>query len=528
MVADLCAAGVSVRATKYDERNATPSKWAQKPSVQAEVAVNADFFDFPGWTLVNGRARGAGEDWPADKMLFEKRGYWEFGPKRAGWQPATLEPPPAPAVTEIVGAHNVIIQGGKSQAPDFDGDAVILTSHRRTGIGVSADRRYVYLYVSNASLGGAAMANTMLARAAEAGFPQLDFATNEDGGGSSQMYVADVGPLFETGRPVNNHLGVLAKGTGPATNCPFPAPVGALDAVSCEVVAGWAESPDDPGKAIRVIVSFDAPALAPTAKYTFATADAYREDLCNAIGSCAHGFNAPFPYGAMDGMPHEVHAYGVNATEGGPNAELGASPKPSMACAPPMPTGRKRWVTNPDVFKAWHFEEYVALLTVSDDVLATLSDDEDITAGPELVRLDDASGDVVLLDRGTRRPVPSPAVARAWHFDASVISVTSGSEVAALPVGTALRARPMLVKGSGPKIYLVDDARLPPEGSGGSGGMAGHGGGGGEASVRGSLYGTTDCGCALPGRATASASAAWLAGALGLALRLRRRRHPRR
>ena len=152
VVADLCAPGVSMRATTYGERNATPSAWAQLPSVKAEVAVNADFFDFPGWTYVNGRARGKGEDWPVDKMLKEKRGYWEYGPNHAGWQPATLVPPPAPAVTEIVGAHNVIIKNGKSQAPDFDGDSVILTSHRRTGIGVSADRRYVYLFINNTSL----------------------------------------------------------------------------------------------------------------------------------------------------------------------------------------------------------------------------------------------------------------------------------------------------------------------------------------------------------------------------------------
>jgi len=81
VVADLCSPGVSVRATEYSERKATPAGWAQKAGVDVEAAINADFFDFPGWTLVNGRggetARIGG--W---KAFFEVRSYWQFGP---GW-----------------------------------------------------------------------------------------------------------------------------------------------------------------------------------------------------------------------------------------------------------------------------------------------------------------------------------------------------------------------------------------------------------------------------------------------------------
>ncbi|RYE85825.1 MAG: hypothetical protein EOO75_16505, partial [Myxococcales bacterium] len=80
-VANLCADGVSVRATRYSERKATPQTWAGV--VGADVAINADFFDFPGWTMVVGRARGAGESWPADKQNKEDRSYWQFGPNLA-------------------------------------------------------------------------------------------------------------------------------------------------------------------------------------------------------------------------------------------------------------------------------------------------------------------------------------------------------------------------------------------------------------------------------------------------------------
>src|SRR5262245_13297890 len=58
-ITDLCAPGVGVRATRFAERNATPGQWAQ--AVGAQVAINADFFDFPGWSWVLVRARGDGE-----------------------------------------------------------------------------------------------------------------------------------------------------------------------------------------------------------------------------------------------------------------------------------------------------------------------------------------------------------------------------------------------------------------------------------------------------------------------------------
>ncbi|MCA9516767.1 MAG: phosphodiester glycosidase family protein, partial [Myxococcales bacterium] len=217
VVVDLCAAGVSVRATAYGERKATPSTWANKAGVGVDVAINADFFDFPGATLVINRARGAGQDWQADKQFFEVRSYWEFGPGLARWQPnAAVAPAAAPAVTEVVGGHIPIIQGGQSLGPGFNGDPTITTAHRRTGIGMSADRRTLFLYVSDANQTGATMVATMQNLAGAAGAPPIDVATNEDGGGSSQMYVRGVGALFETGRLVANHLGIHATGSGDA------------------------------------------------------------------------------------------------------------------------------------------------------------------------------------------------------------------------------------------------------------------------------------------------------------------------
>ena len=214
-IADLCAPGVSVRATAYDERRGTPQEWATKAGVNADVAINADFFDFPGWTYVIGHARGNGKDWPGDKQNKEARVFWQFGPALAD----LASKDPSAIATEIVGGHNVIIRDGHSTGPGFDGDAVILTSHRRTGIGLSGSRTKLYVFATDLSLEGNEMAAYMFAMASEGGAPAIDIATNEDGGGSSQLYVRGQGQVITSGRQVNNHLGILAKGSGASPQC---------------------------------------------------------------------------------------------------------------------------------------------------------------------------------------------------------------------------------------------------------------------------------------------------------------------
>lgn len=218
VVADLCAAGVSVRATEYSERDATPEEWAMKPQVDADVAINGDFFDFPGWTKVFGRARGGGQDWPAGHQNLEPHSYWEFGPRIAANIASSATVPSAEA-TQIIGGHDVIIRNGRSLAPDFDGDVFIKGAARRTGVGLDATRTKLYLFSSNTALTGAQMATSMLQLAAAAGFPHLEVATNEDGGGSAQMYVRGHGQIIDSGRHVNNHLGIIAKGSGAAPMC---------------------------------------------------------------------------------------------------------------------------------------------------------------------------------------------------------------------------------------------------------------------------------------------------------------------
>ncbi|MDB4998006.1 MAG: hypothetical protein JWM74_5438 [Myxococcaceae bacterium] len=211
IVLDLCAPGTSIKTTAYADRKATPEQWASPKGYEA--ATNADFFDFPGWTYVIGRARSAGQDWPATAQAKEGRPYWQFGPGVVEGLADGATAPKA-AATEIFGGHNVIISGGKTTgpwAPANDG-ALLNTLHARTAFGISADRRTVFSLAVPDAVTAQTVVDRMFAWSSEAKAPAVDYATNLDGGGSSQMYVKGRGQIVTSGRQVNNHVGLLAKG----------------------------------------------------------------------------------------------------------------------------------------------------------------------------------------------------------------------------------------------------------------------------------------------------------------------------
>ncbi len=218
-VVDLCAPGVSMRTTRYSERRGTVATWATKAEVNAQIAINGDFFDNGVWSWVIGRSRGAGEDWPASAQHREQRQYWQFGPRIADLQRDSANAPMA-GVTEIVGSHNILISEGRSLGPNFDGDGVLMSGARRTAVGISQDRKTLFLFVSNDALTGSGIVSQMTALVQEAGASPIWFATNMDGGGSTQMYVQGPGTVISSSREVNNHIGVRATGSGPSPQCP--------------------------------------------------------------------------------------------------------------------------------------------------------------------------------------------------------------------------------------------------------------------------------------------------------------------
>lgn len=513
VIADLCASGVAVRATKYDERKQTPQGWASGIGVAA--AVNADFFDFPAATHVQGRARGAGADWPGgtqnvELAMGEIRQYWQFGPRIAQLvQPATIAP--SGAASEIVGAHNIIIENGKSLAPNFDGDGVLFGSYRRTALGVSKDRAKLYLFSSNNLMTGAQLAQAVLDHAAEGGQPNVDFASNEDGGGSSQLYVAGIGQIITSGRLVANHLGVFASGQGDAPMCPSRAPIGSFDAADCSHIVGWTQDPDVPEASIDVLLAFDGIFPDPKARYTTAIADVERPDVGKVVGSSNHGFDVPTPYALFDDVEHPILVVGKDSADLRSSLLSGTK---KVKCAPVLPKSRKRHVLDATVYAAWKFSAFEDRMDVKDAMLGAIQEAAAIDFSPALIQADDGSPEVWLIDGHERRHVTSERSARAWHFDLAKVKKVPASQVKALALGAPLRSRPMLAKGSGPAVYVLDalPEEIGPEPSGASGADGG---------IENGDMPSSDAGCACAVSHGAPENA--LGGVIALAFVLARR-----
>jgi len=333
-VADLCAAGVSIRATKYGERKATPATWGARAEVNATIAVNGDFFDLPpaypepGWSYVMGPARGGGEDWPANAQRHEGgRFFWSFGPRYVTLDSDKSKTPDD--ATEAIAGHNVLYKDN-TKLPFPTTDPTVVSPRRRTAFAIDKSHEHMLLFVSNVEITGGQIVDQLLADAKDAGISEIDVITLEDGGGSSQMYVKGRGQIITSGRLVANHLGIVATGSGAHPHCPNRKPAGILESVTCDAIGGWATDSDTQPQAAEVHLYFGGPAGAPGAIGVPIKADKAGE--CAPFGPCNFAFSAPPPEQIFDGVEREVHAYAID-TEGGANGELLNSPK-MLRCDP--------------------------------------------------------------------------------------------------------------------------------------------------------------------------------------------------
>jgi hypothetical protein len=305
-------------------------------------------------------------------------------------------------------------------------------------------------------------------------------------------------------------------------------PVGYLDSASCDSIDGWSQDPDEPDKPIAVHIYFGAAAGTPGTPATGTTANIYRGDLCAAIGSCEHGFSVLSPLSLHDGQQRAFHAYGIDS-QGGPNPEIGASPK-VHACLPGMPPGVRRKVADVHSYAAWGFQSFWDLLPVDGAEADAIPDGPSMPQTPELVRADDGSETVWLVDSGLRRPVSAAAFVN-WRFNGAAVETRPAAEVNALVEGTAWRPRPVtFIRGP---LFVMDDPQpeVPGSSSAGSGGAGGSstgaGTGGGGGSSEPPPKGDEESGsCAYRGlRADSEGDPAtyWIAGSLIVASAGRRR-----
>lgn len=269
-------------------------------------------------------------------------------------------------------------------------------------------------------------------------------------------------------------------------------PIGYLDGASCEGMVGWAQDPDAPDAPIDVHIYFGGPAGTPGAPAVATRAEVHRDDLCAAIGSCAHGYGMRSPFSLHDGLPHPIHAYGID-TGGGNNPQLGNSPR-ELVCAPAA-SGFRRKVTSSGSFDRWHFDSFWDVLPLDAASAEALPEGPDFPEAPDLVNLESTPGDAWVVDGGVRRQLTAELVA-SWRVDLSNVEILPDADFEALVEGPPLRARPLLFIHDG--LWLVDDelpdAPPPSETTTTGSGEGGAGSGGGRdvaSGTGGATAGTT-------------------------------------
>jgi len=315
---------------------------------------------------------------------------------------------------------------------------------------------------------------------------------------------------------------------------------------TCQAFVGWAQTGDDPEAAATVLVAFDGAYDDPGVPVVEALADRTREDLCEPLGSCDHGFEVEVPISLRDTSEHEARFY-VLGDDGSP-VELEESPM-AFECEPvPLTDGVRREITSPEVMAAWGFSPLWQVAWAPADVLGGLPAGEDFPAMPVLVVSDADEGQTRwLMDPGTKREVANEQVASAWGLAWDEPETWPAEILDAVPPGTPLRPTPFLATSDEGILFAIDDAQCslddpgcapPPGGDEGAndetagdetagddlpGGTAG--GSDGTGSVPGGPAaddgGGEGCGCRSGGER--GGHAAWLLAALGLGLRRRRR-----
>lgn len=201
-------------------------------AVGAEVAINANYYDiFHGAFTTCGLTMSQGRVWRS-AYVDRRLDCWAsvgFGPRgRVAMfdsRGKVYGPAPERWMREVVtGSPRVLAHG---EVLTYTAPRHALVPNPRTLLGVSADRRTLYLMVVNGREGANKGMTCMDAARVLRDFGASD-AINLDGGGSSSMYIRGEGglvtrPADRLERPVANHLGIVFDAT-PEPEEPAEAP----------------------------------------------------------------------------------------------------------------------------------------------------------------------------------------------------------------------------------------------------------------------------------------------------------------
>ncbi|MCA9581945.1 MAG: phosphodiester glycosidase family protein, partial [Myxococcales bacterium] len=138
---------------------------------------------------------------------------------------------------------------------------------------------------------------------------------------------------------------------------------------------------------------------------------------------------------------------------------------PPRSCAsrfiPPIYLSQKRHVLSPTVAQAWGLD-LGDILPVSDDFLNLYGTGRPLSANP--IMLKEQGGDAVYIDdHGALRHIPDLYTLVTWRFHHLDATEKPKAELETYPPGSPFAPTPVLARGSGPEVYLLDHS--PPYGA---------------------------------------------------------------
>ena len=209
---DLTNDDIQVISTRESEKGLKVSDFAKRE--HALVAINGDYFD-ERFNPV-GMTVGPCGEWDSVKKI-RREGYVAVGGRKARiakQNDVSLDDDPEPWMEATVSGWPALVVSCKPLTMLPGSASFTLATHPRTAVGLSKDRKTLYLVVADGRRTGvpgftlpqlaAFMSETLHACA----------AINLDGGGSSAMWVSDRivnRPADGVERPVGDHLAVILR-----------------------------------------------------------------------------------------------------------------------------------------------------------------------------------------------------------------------------------------------------------------------------------------------------------------------------
>jgi hypothetical protein len=349
LVVDLCAAGVSIRATTSGQRGHTASAFGSLAN--AEAVVNGDFFATDGSYRPSGLAIGNGARW-SDTNDGASEGSVVFGYDRAELirPPVVLATPPV-WMKQLVSGRPQLVRDG-TVLSGFTDPSHCSTARARSAVGFSQDRRTLYLAVVDEISGSTGLTCNALATLM-GGLGAWD-ALNLDGGGSSTLWMRGPGvlntPSDGSQRVTANHIAVLAKASGPPGHCGIYREERILDA---QTTRSRSTDIDGDGRA-------DVCGRAPDGIHCFlSTPSGLDQEILGPPLSDAAGWNAPQYYSTL--RMGDVNGDGL--------ADLCARAPEGFTCWPSTGTGFGDAIVTAGMLSddtGWTEDIYYSTITLAD------------------------------------------------------------------------------------------------------------------------------------------------------------------